>query len=108
VSLLFKYRNSKEVEMFPGVIRRTLMSGEKLMLTEFTYERGSHVPTHKHPHEQISCVIEGKYKVIIAGKEHIVEKGDSYLVPPNVEHSQHAIEKTKTLDIFSPPREEYK
>jgi hypothetical protein len=29
------------------------------------------------------------------------------LCPPNVEHSQHAIEKTKTLGIFSPPREEY-
>jgi quercetin dioxygenase-like cupin family protein len=77
------------------------------MLTEFTYERSSQVPTHKHPHEQISCVIEGKYKVKIGGKEYIVEKGDSYLVPSNVEHSQHAIEKTLTLDIFSPPREEY-
>ena len=94
--------------MFPGVIRRTLVSGDKLMLTEFTYERGSHVPTHKHPHEQISCVIEGKYKVKIEGKEYIVEKEDSYLVPPNVEHSQKAIDRTITLDLFSPPREEYR
>ena len=94
--------------MFPGVTRRTLISGKQLMLTHFTYEKGSYVPTHKHPHEQISCVIKGKYKVYIGGKEHIVEKGDSYLVPPNVEHSQHAIEKTITLDLFSPPREEYK
>jgi len=94
--------------MFPGVTRRTLISGDRLMLTEFTYEKGCHVPTHKHPHEQISCVIEGKYKVKIEEKVHIVEKGDSYLVPPNMEHSQHAIEKTITLDIFSPPREEYR
>jgi quercetin dioxygenase-like cupin family protein len=105
--LFFKYQDSEPVEMFPGVIRRTLISGKRIMLTQFTYEKGSFVPTHKHPHEQISCVIQGRYKIKIEGKEYIVEKGDSYLIPPNVEHSQQAIEKTITLDVFSPPREEY-
>lgn len=108
IPLLFKYQDSKPIEMFPGVTRRTLVSGEKMMLTQFVYEKNAQVPPHKHPHEQISCVIEGKYKVCIEGKEHTVEKGDSYLIPSNIEHSQHAIEKTITLDIFSPPREEYR
>lgn len=107
IPLFFKYLDSKPVKMFPGVTRRTLISGEKMMLTEFTYEKNAKVPKHKHPHEQISCVIEGKYKACIEGKEYIVEKGDNYLIPPDVEHSQHAIDKTVTVDIFSPPREEY-
>jgi len=106
--LLSKYQDSKPVEMFPGVRRRTLISGKRMMLTQFTYERNANVPTHKHPHEQISCVIEGRYKVCIEGKEYRVKNGDSYLIPSNVEHSQEAMEKTVTVDIFSPPREEYR
>jgi len=108
ISLIFKYQDSKPVEMFPGVVRRTLSTGQRIMLTEFSYEKNSKVPMHKHPHEQISCVIQGRYKVWIEGIEYTVEKGDSYLVPPNVEHCQEAIEKTVTVDIFSPPREEYR
>lgn len=105
---MFRYADAKPVEMFPGVVRRTLSYGEKLMLTEFTYEKGARVPMHKHPHEQISYVVKGKYEVTIGGEKFIAEKGDSYLVPSNVEHSQFALQKTITVDVFSPPREEYK
>jgi quercetin dioxygenase-like cupin family protein len=41
------------VEMFPGVVRRTLNSGERTTLVEVTMAEGAVVPDHTHPHEQV-------------------------------------------------------
>lgn len=106
--MIVRYKDAKPVEMFSGVTRRTLAYGNSLMITEFTWEEGSKVPVHKHPNEQASCIIKGELEITIGGKKFRLKKGDSYTVPPNVEHSQYAVKKTITLDMLSPPREDYK
>lgn len=105
--MIFLRSDAKPVEMFPGVTRRILAYGQGLLLAEFTYEKGARVPLHRHPHEQITYVVEGRYEVTIAGVPTVVEKGDSYLVPSDIEHGQFALERTVTVDIWHPPREDY-
>lgn len=105
--MIFLRSDAKPVEMFPGVSRRTLAHGQSLLLAEFTYEKGARVPLHRHPHEQITYVVEGRYEITIAGVPTVVEKGDSYLIPSNVEHGQFALERTITADLWHPPREDY-
>ena len=105
--MIFFRGDAEAVEMFAGVTRRTLAYGQSLLLAEFTYERGARAPLHRHPHEQITYVVEGRYEITIAGVPTVVEKGDSYLVPSNVEHGQFALERTVTADIWHPPREDY-
>ncbi len=105
--MIFLRSDAKPVEMFPGVTRRTLAYGQSLLLAEFTYEKGARAPLHRHPHEQITYVVEGRYEVTIAGVLTVVEKGDSYLIPSNVEHGQFALERPVTADIWHPPREDY-
>jgi len=95
--VIFLRNDAKPVEMFPGVTRRTLAYGESLLLAEFTYEKGARAPLHRHPHKQITYVVEGRLNV--AGIPTVVEKGDSYLIPSNVEHGQFALERTVTADI---------
>jgi quercetin dioxygenase-like cupin family protein len=34
--------------------------------------------------------------------------GDSWFVPGNVEHEAEVLEDTIAVDVFSPPREEYR
>jgi len=97
--VIFLRSDAKSVEMFPGVTRRTLAYGQSLLLAEFTYEKGARAPLHRHPHEQIAYVVEGRYEVTIAGIPTVVEKGDSYLIPSNVEHGQFALERTVTAGI---------
>jgi len=99
---------TSSIEMFHGIRRTTLVFGEKLMLTVFTYEKGATMPLHKHPHEQASYVVKGRYIVKIGETERVVEEGGCYFVAANVEHSQTALERTTSIDAFSPPREEYK
>ena len=89
--------DTKPVEMFPGVTRRTLPYGQSLLSAEFTYEKGARVPLHRHPHGEIIYLVQGRLK--IAGVPTVVEKGDSYLIPSNVKHGQFALERIVTADI---------
>jgi quercetin dioxygenase-like cupin family protein len=96
------------VEMMPGVWRRTLNYGERLMVVQVTLEEGVVVPVHSHPHEQITYIVEGQLAMEVEGQTYMLGPGDSLLFPGDVEHGATAIERTLVIDTFSPPREDYK
>jgi quercetin dioxygenase-like cupin family protein len=98
----------KPVEMLPGVYRRTMSYSDRAMVTHFTLEQGATVPPHRHPHDQISFVVEGEAEFTLAGEKFTIRAGDSILSPGNVEHGAKAIRRTVILDTFAPPREDYK
>jgi len=104
----FDIENLKERQLSDGIKIRTAF-GEKIMMSFVYFEPNSLVPEHTHPHEQMGTVMEGKFELIVNGNSKIVEEGDAYLVPSNVKHSAKSLdEPAVALDIFSPPREEYK
>ena len=96
------------VEMVSGVWRRTLSWGERLMVVQTTLEEGAVVPAHRHPHEQITYVIEGELSMQVEGQSRVLQAGDSLLFPANLEHGATAVKRTLVIDTFSPPREDYK
>ena len=65
------------------------------------------MPEHSHANEQIIHILSGRMKVIADGVGHDLTTGDSYYLAANVRHSVETTEKTRVLDTFSPPREEY-
>ena len=95
------------VEMFPGVVRRTLTSGDRTTLCEITIAEGATVPAHTHPHEQAGYVASGRVRFAIDGDERELRAGDSYLVPGGATHEVTALEPSVCIDCFSPVREEY-
>lgn len=96
------------VEMVPGVWRRTLCYGQRLMVVQTTLEEGTVVPGHRHPHEQITYIVEGQLSMEVEGQTYTLGPGNSLLFPGDVEHGATAIERTLVIDTFSPPREDYK
>jgi len=96
------------VEMVPGLWRRTLSWGERLMVVQVTLEEGVVVPAHRHPHEQITYVVEGELSMDVEGRTYVLGAGDSLLFPGDVEHGATALKRTLVIDTFSPPREDYK
>ena len=83
--------------------------GEKIMMSFVDLTPHSIVPCHSHPHEQMGMVLEGKLELTIAQESRLLQKGDAYLIPSDMEHSVKVLEsQTRALDIFSPPREDYK
>ena len=107
--MFFNYpQDFKEKPLLPGVTIRTAW-GEKAMMSFVDFQPNGIVPPHRHPHEQMGTVIRGEIELVIDGEKRRVRQGDCYLVPGNVEHSARALgSPALALDIFSPPREDYK
>lgn len=105
---MFRHNDeSTAVHMFPGVVRRTLSSGERMTLCEITLDAGGVVPPHQHEHEQAGYVARGRVLFEIGGERRELRAGDGYLAGPNVPHSVTALEPSICIDIFSPVRTEY-
>ncbi len=96
-----------EQQVFDGVSIRTI-HGENIMMSYVHLQPHSTVAEHSHHHEQMGMVLEGTFELTIDGESRILKKGDTYLIPSHVKHSAKATDKSAiTLDIFSPPREDY-
>ncbi|MGQ9722962.1 MAG: cupin domain-containing protein [Candidatus Jordarchaeum sp.] len=106
--MIVKSAQAKTVEMLEGVWRKNLALGEKMMLCEFTFQKGAIVPAHTHPHEQVGYVVKGKVKLRIGEKKYLLGTGDSYYIKPNIDHSAELIEESIIIDVFCPPREDYR
>ena len=111
-----KFRKNSEatpVEMMPGITRRTLAFGEKMLIAEVALKAGSKIPPHSHPHEQVGYVAKGRMRITFGPGEEgektaDASTGDGYSVPGGLAHAVEALEDTVAIDIFSPVREEYK
>jgi len=101
------FGETNPIEMLPGVVRRTLVSGDGHTLVRFELEAGGEVPEHTHPHEQAGTVIEGRVRFRIGDREAEVTVGDSYMIPGGVPHSAVALERSVLVEVFAPVREEY-
>lgn len=95
-------------EIRPGVHGRVLGTTGQIMLVEFYIERGSEVPTHSHPHEQVGYLVSGRMEFTIADDTRIVESGGSYAIPGNVPHRALALTNVIVIEAFSPPREDFR
>lgn len=104
----FNINEQPEKQIFDDITIRTV-HGEKLMMSFVHLAPHSIVAEHNHPHEQMGMVLEGTFELTIDGEARTLKKGDAYLIPSYVKHSAKAFDKAAlALDIFSPPREDYK
>ena len=95
-------------QLAPGVTAR-IFPGVNAMLSVVTIEPNSSSPVHAHPNEQWGVCLEGEWIRIQDGVEHHVKVGDFWQTPPNVPHGGRTLDtRCVVLDIFAPPREEYR
>ena len=102
-----KHDESGYEQMLDGVRRKTLVYGEKTLMTEFVLTGGYELPKHSHPYEQTGYLVSGHIKLRIADEEYDVLPGDSWCIPADAEHKADIIEDSVALEVFSPVREDY-
>ncbi|MBI9104763.1 MAG: cupin domain-containing protein [Spirochaetales bacterium] len=90
-----------------GFERKTLVWGNKTLMTEFRLKSGKELPIHKHPYEQTGYLVSGRINLKIGGERYETFPGDSWVVPENVEHGAEILEDAVAIEIFSPVREDY-
>ncbi len=106
--VFFANSEAKPVDMLPGVVRRTLGIGEKVLLCEITLQKGAVVPVHSHAHEQVGYIVQGIQRLVIGGEERILRAGDSYVIESGLPHEAEVLEDSVAIDVFSPVREDYR
>ena len=96
------------VQMLPGVQRRIVADGEKLMLVEVHLAAGSEVPRHAHVHEQTSTVHIGRLRFVFDDEVIELEPGQCAFMAANRPHKVVALADTVAFDAFSPPRTDFR
>jgi quercetin dioxygenase-like cupin family protein len=102
-----KHINEGYKEVLSGIMMKTIVYGEKTLMTEFLLQKGSHLSSHEHIHEQTGYMVSGKMLLTIGDETYEVTTGDSWNIPSNVPHEAQVIEDSIAIEVFSPRRDEY-
>ena len=95
-------------ELAPGLTARIFV-GDQAMLSVVTIAPDAEGQVHSHPQEQWGVLLEGEAVRIQDGEEIPVKAGDFWRTPGGVPHGLRAGPRgARVLDVFSPPREEYR
>ena len=90
-----------------GIEQKTLVYGDKTLMTEFRLKKGATLPRHHHPHEQAGYLVSGKIRLYMDGKTLDCASGDSWCIAGNAEHGAEIIEDAIAVEVFAPVRTEY-
>jgi quercetin dioxygenase-like cupin family protein len=95
-------------EQLTSSISRQAAHGETMTVARFRLRKGTIVEQHQHVNEQIATVLSGRMKFVLGdGSEHVVDAGETIVLPPNVPHAAEVLEDSEVLDAFSPVREDW-
>lgn len=97
----------EERELVPG-FRVRFVHGESMTVAHWTIRAGSALPSHKHPHEQISQVVEGTFELTVGEETRTLDPGLVAVIASNVEHGGRALTDCRIIDMFSPVRDDYR
>jgi unsaturated pyranuronate lyase len=92
----------------PGIRRKTLLDGGRMQIVEFQLAGGAVIPLHRHPQEQTGRLLSGRMVLTIAGQDHAIEPGDAWTIPGDVDHGARILEDAVAIEVFSPPRADYR
>lgn len=80
---------------------KLLATGEKFKAKQMGAMAGELLPKHFATIESVLIVLEGKCILTLAGTDYILRQGDSFIVPPEIEHQIRAIEDFKAVHVMT-------
>jgi quercetin dioxygenase-like cupin family protein len=91
-----------------GVAFDLLAAGPQCMMTQMHYRVGNLIPFHSHPNEQIGYILSGRVRILTRDTSVELGPGDTYSLPADVEHSIEIISDAEEVQVFAPPRPEFR
>lgn len=74
----------------------------------WTIDAGAILPQHDHPHEQVVHQLAGELEVTVDGVTSVLRPGMVAVIPPHAVHSGRALTDCRVMDVFNPPRDDYR
>jgi len=81
---------------------------DRMTCGEVDLVAGTVLPSHQHPHEQVTYVISGRFEFTVGTETRVLEPGMAAVIPGNTLHAGRALTACRVLDVFSPVREDYR
>ena len=97
-------------EKLNDLLDRKLVTAKRVMLAHVYLKKGCVVPRHSHENEQLSYVLEGVVRFWLGADEREqvdVRVGEVLAIPSPLPHKAEALEDSLSLDVFSPPRQDW-
>jgi quercetin dioxygenase-like cupin family protein len=95
------------VEQLSPAIGRQLLNTGRMTVARVLLAAGAVVPEHRHEHEQVATLLEGRLRFDVAGEVREIEPGESVVIWPDVPHAVEALEDSVVLDLFAPVRDDW-
>ena len=76
-------------------------NGEKWTIKQMAALAGQLLPEHKASDESVLVVIQGECVLKFSDKDHVLEMGDSIVVPANIWHQINVIKDFKALHVMA-------
>lgn len=84
--------------------QKYLVSGRRVSMRLWQSEPGDAAkPPSRRDYETVGYVIQGRAELHLEGQTLILEPGDSWLVPPDAEHSYSILERFTAIEATAPP-----
>jgi quercetin dioxygenase-like cupin family protein len=102
-----KHTTDDYSDPLPGIKQKTLVFGERTLMTEVLLAKNSMLPDHAHPYEQTGHLVQGHILLRIGDAECDATAGASWCIPSNVKHGARTLEDSIAIEVFSPARTDY-
>lgn len=80
---------------------RLLAKGEKFNAKQMQAKAGELLPKHIANIESVLIVMEGECVLALDGTDHVLKQGDSFIVPPKIEHQIRAVDDFKAIHVMT-------
>lgn len=80
-----------------SVVSRTLEKNKGGTLTVFAFDAGEELSEHTAPFNAYVQVLDGSVELTIGGQRVVAAAGETVLMPADVPHAVHAVERFKML-----------
>lgn len=97
----------KSEDIGVGIRRKILGYNDDLMVVKVWFDVGSIGYMHKHFHSQVTYVESGEFDVNVNSVIRRLKAGDSFYIPPSIDHGAECVKAGVLLDIFNPAREDF-
>lgn len=79
------------------VVSKTLAQSDAVSMTLFAFEKGEEISTHESGGDAMVTVLDGTGKVTIDGVEHLLNCGETIVMPARTPHAVYGQERFKML-----------
>ncbi len=92
------FRFDTEVEYADGaIVSKNVLKRDTGNISLFAFDKGEGLSEHTTPFDALVQVVDGKAEIIIGGEKHLLERGDSIIMPANIPHALKAVDKYKMV-----------